>query len=262
MRTRTLFVTILLFFELSLSLTAGLLPGEIPRRIGMAVALSLPLLFLRRAPEGTPPLSLLPPSRRTLPYLLLFPSFVLLNALVSLGTAALLRLLGLPAEGATPLTSLPLMLLFDAFIPAVLEELFFRGAVFSALRPMGRWAAVLGSGLLFALMHANLAQLPYALMSGILLALLLEATGSLLFPIVFHIANNLLSLCLLCGFQVEAFFLTLGGAALLTLPPFVLLAKGGLVRPLGSAPKRPFVRELFLSPLLLWIAVILSITLL
>ena len=262
MRSRMLLVTILLFAELALSMTAGMLGGGLAARIGMIAALALPLLFLRGAPAGTPPLRFAIRDRRTLPYLLLLPVFVLLTAAVALGWEALCTLIGYPVKGATPMPTVALALLFDALLPAILEELLCRGALFSLLRPMGRWAAVGGSALLFALMHANVAQIPYALAAGVLLALLYEVTGSLLFPMLFHLANNLLSLALHFGLSTAHFFLIVGGLTCLALPILILLFLKNRITSPKKEPLRPFLKEFFLSPLLLWIAVILAITLL
>ena len=263
MKTRMTFLTLLLFFELTLAVTAGMLGGGIAARLGMAAALALPLLLLLRAPAGTPPLSFAVGKRRAYLSLLLLPLFVFTTAGVSLLWGAVAKLLGLTLTGAVPMESLPLALLFDAALPAVLEELFCRGALFSVLRPMGRRVAVLGSALLFALMHASPAQLPYALVAGILLALLYEGTGSLLFPILFHFGNNLLSLLLLFGLPTGATLAVLGALSVLGLLLLLFLLKGDPPR-LPEREAHPYsgFREFFRSPLLLYLAVILTLTLL
>ena len=261
MKPRMTFLTLLLFFELTLSVTAGFLGGELYARFGMLLALLLPLLLLLRAPAGTPPIRFAVKDRRAWLSLLLLPLFVLLTAGVSFSFSALCRLLGIPLREVTPMASPLLAVLFDALLPALPEELFCRGALFSTLRPMGRRTAVFGSALLFALMHANLAQLPYAFIAGIALGALYEFSGSLLFPILFHLANNLLSLSLYFGLPLPVFFAVLGGAAALTLPLFLLLAKKTkLTLPKRDARRMEGVREFFLSPLLLYIAVILTFT--
>lgn len=262
MKPRMTFLTLLLFFELTLAVTAGMLGGGIAARLGMVAALGLPPLLLLRAPAGTPPITLAVRDRRTWLSLLLLPLFILITAGTSLLWGFVADLLGLALSGAVPMESFLLALLFDAALPAVLEELFCRGALFSVLRPMGRRVAVLGSALLFSLMHASLAQLPYALVAGILLALVYELTGSLLFPILFHFANNLVSLLLLRGLSSVLTFALLGGAAVLGLLLLFLLLRRDPPR-LPEREARPYsgFRELFLSPVSLYIAVILTMTL-
>ncbi len=263
MKPRMTFVALLLFAELALSVTAGMLGGGLASRLGMIAALTLPLLFLLRAPVGTPPVTFAVRDRRAWLSLLLLPAFVLLTAAISLGSSTLLTALGLPVSGATPMPTLAGAILLDAFLPALCEELFCRGAIFSALRPMGRRTAVLGSALLFGLMHISLAQLPYAFAAGALLALLYELSGSLLLPMLFHLGNNLLSLLIHFGLTVSHFFLLIGIATLLTLPVFFLAAKGtGLTLPPREEASSHALRELFLSPVLLYILIVLSIIIL
>lgn len=72
------------------------------------------------------------------------------------------------------------------------EELVFRGAMLNALlakfsRP---WVAILVSALLFALAHLNPAQMPHALLAGILLGWMYWRTGSILPGVAFHWVNN------------------------------------------------------------------------
>lgn len=82
-----------------------------------------------------------------------------------------------------------------AVIPAAAEELFFRGALLSALREKcsGRIAGAL-CVLAFALMHGSLAGLPGHLGVSLLLTLLMLHTDSLLIPILAHMLYNLLAL--------------------------------------------------------------------
>jgi membrane protease YdiL (CAAX protease family) len=99
--------------------------------------------------------------------------------------------------------------------------------------------------------------------AGILLALLYECSGSLLLPILFHLGNNLLALSLHFGLPNPSFFLIVGIATALTLPLFLLSAKrhGVPLPPKEEQPPSP-LRDLFLSPVLLYLLIILSIILL
>lgn len=262
MRERMLFITVLLFAELALAVTSGALPSGWPGRLGMAAALLLPLLFLKHAPAGTTPLRFAFGERRKLSVLWLLPLFILVTALTSLAFGEICRLIGIPLRESAPLASLPLAILLDAALPALCEELFCRGALFSVLRPMGRRTAVFGSALLFSLMHLNLAQLPYAFVAGVLLALLYEWSGSLLLPMLFHLGNNLVSLSLFFGFPGEYFFPSLLLASLLGLLLFLRVACK-LPRLSREGWGEPFpLRGFFLSPLLLWLSIALCITLL
>lgn len=71
------------------------------------------------------------------------------------------------------------------------EEFVFRGMIFRGYKKSGStfWAILLSS-LLFGLMHMNINQAIYAFAIGILLALLVEATGSLWGSIFCHMVFN------------------------------------------------------------------------
>lgn len=74
------------------------------------------------------------------------------------------------------------------------EELTFRGVIYQGYRQQeNRWKAMLLSSLLFGLMHMNLNQAGYAFVMGIALALLVEATDSMLPAFIAHFCVNGLS---------------------------------------------------------------------
>lgn len=77
-----------------------------------------------------------------------------------------------------------------AVVPAVCEESVYRGFFFSEYRKVSPWHAVLISGLLFGIMHGNLNQFCYATVMGIVFALIIEATGSILSTMLIHFFTN------------------------------------------------------------------------
>lgn len=89
-----------------------------------------------------------------------------------------------------------LQILAYAAVPAVAEELFFRGALLRNLRTCcGDMTSVLLTTAMFALMHGSLAGLMGHLLTGLLLSLLMVHGGNVLVPISAHLAYNLLALC-------------------------------------------------------------------
>lgn len=82
-------------------------------------------------------------------------------------------------------------LMVGIFAPVV-EEVAFRGAMITALKEKfsGVWIPVLVSALLFALVHANPAQMPHAFLVGILLGWLYCKFDSIIPGVVVHWANN------------------------------------------------------------------------
>ncbi len=88
---------------------------------------------------------------------------------------------------------LVLNLVTYALLPAVVEELVFRGFYIAALQPSGERCALVLSALLFGLAHGNLTQMPFAFMLGLLFGWLFLRTGRLWPCMLIHFLNNSLS---------------------------------------------------------------------
>lgn len=72
------------------------------------------------------------------------------------------------------------------------EELVFRGAILKALlqwKP-NPWVGIVISALLFALVHMNPAQMPHAILVGLLLGWMYYRTDSVIPGVVYHWVNN------------------------------------------------------------------------
>lgn len=112
----------------------------------------------------------------------------------------LFDLIGVPQETAAELPSgwigICVAIINAVILPALCEELLFRGCIYSALEEHGSSVAVIGSALLFALMHNSLRALPYTFAAGVIFACLRKSSHSLLPSVILHIVNNLLSLLL------------------------------------------------------------------
>ena len=87
-----------------------------------------------------------------------------------------------------------------AVLPAVLEELLFRGMLLNGVKQFGEGIAVLICGGLFALYHQNPAQTLYQFCCGAAFALMAIRAGSVLPTILSHLLNNAAILILAkCG---------------------------------------------------------------
>lgn len=95
----------------------------------------------------------------------------------------------IPSQGAPML----LGLISAAVLPAIFEELLFRGAILQGARPFGDGFAILVSALAFTLCHTTVPQLAPALAAGLLFGFFTVASGSLLVPILIHCCYNLLA---------------------------------------------------------------------
>lgn len=95
-----------------------------------------------------------------------------------------------------PQIPLAILLFTGALTPAICEEWFFRGFVLAALRRFGPATAIVGSAVLFGLMHvltSNMLSLERLLPStfmGLALGLVAWKTQSLLPGIILHLAHN------------------------------------------------------------------------
>lgn len=78
-------------------------------------------------------------------------------------------------------------------VAAVAEELTLRGYVMGNLRKYGDKFAVFVSAVVFALMHGNLIQTPFALIAGFAIGYFTVKTGTLWTGIAIHAANNFIS---------------------------------------------------------------------
>jgi sodium transport system permease protein len=142
------------------------------------------------------------------PHPLTLPAAVLLAALLHPAVAWLgegIKLLYPMSEEAqrqlAPLEQLlreaplvPLLAVF-ALLPAVCEELAFRGFILSGLSHSGhKWAAIAGSSLFFGVTHGLMQQSLAACLVGAVIGYLAVQSGSLFPGILFHATHNSLAL--------------------------------------------------------------------
>lgn len=120
----------------------------------------------------------------------LFGSLYLVNYLSSL-----MEMIGYNPDSSLPLPLsngwwLVLNLFLLAVVPAVCEELVFRGIVFNGLRKFGKVGSIFLSALLFALAHGSAMQFIYQFILGLVLAAVVLKTGSIVASMVTHFVNN------------------------------------------------------------------------
>lgn len=96
------------------------------------------------------------------------------------------------------------VLLVVAVLPAIFEEMIFRGLLFKGLKSFGSVGAVLLCGGLFALYHQNPAQTIYQFCCGVAFALVVLRAGSIFPTMLSHFLNNALIL-ILTKFEITEF---------------------------------------------------------
>lgn len=124
------------------------------------------------------------------------PVFLGVANLANLAGALINRLTGSPATSEMlPSGGPELLMQFLALcvMPAIAEELLFRGAFQGLMRPCGSAAAIFAPALLFGLLHLDLAQGLTAFVCGVFLGWLAERSGSILPGMLLHFVNNALA---------------------------------------------------------------------
>ncbi|MBQ4139777.1 MAG: CPBP family intramembrane metalloprotease [Clostridia bacterium] len=86
------------------------------------------------------------------------------------------------------------LILAYAALPAFCEEFVFRGLLISEYEKRSTTASVLLSSLFFALLHFDIARFPTYFFAGLILALTLYASRSLLAVMLIHFCNNMVGI--------------------------------------------------------------------
>ena len=119
---------------------------------------------------------------------------VYVASILSAGWAACLDAMGLHGLGGVAVPGsereLLLSILTLAAMPAICEELLFRGFVLSAWESRGTWFAIGVTAALFALLHGNLYGIPAYLLVGAVAGYLAFALDSLYAAMVYHTVYN------------------------------------------------------------------------
>lgn len=96
-----------------------------------------------------------------------------------------------------------LILCISVLLPALLEELFFRGALLPALEGGSFWSAMLISALSFALVHGDLTNLIGPFVCGLIYAYMTYITGSVWSAVLAHMINN--ALTFVVGYMLQKY---------------------------------------------------------
>lgn len=114
------------------------------------------------------------------------------------------------------------LLCIIAIIPAIFEELFFRGAVLSALSKKPDVRAMIWSAIFFTLMHGSLSNIPTTLVTGFVLAAASYYSGSVYVAMLAHFFNNVLTF-LIYVYSERISFAGLESAIIALLIPLLLI---------------------------------------
>lgn len=160
-------------------------------------------------------------------------SFSLAGVLVTAFWLSFLSLFGITQEESAlmdPKTAAELVaaLLCAALIPALSEELMFRGVLLSLIkRKAGGARAAVISGALFALFHLSLQGMAALMVIGAFLSALTIRSGGLFLPILFHFVYNAVAIALNALGAKPSFTMVLFSTAVFSVTVFRLLKKEG-----------------------------------
>lgn len=102
-------------------------------------------------------------------------------------------------------------MLVMAVCPAIGEEFLMRGVVYRSYRKKSPVLAMILSAVIFGLLHMNFNQMPYAIYLGLIMVLMMEASDSIITPMLMHFFMNGIST--LSGFFSEETIEDMSGAA-------------------------------------------------
>lgn len=99
-----------------------------------------------------------------------------------------------PASESLPLKSFwdfILNIVFVAFLPAVVEEIVYRGVILKGFEQKCKpWVAILITSFVFMLAHGSLEQCVYQFILGLILTYIAYSTGNILYSMIAHFTNN------------------------------------------------------------------------
>lgn len=118
--------------------------------------------------------------------------FLLLPLVTFINACSMLFATNYVSETSAQLMDNPVWvnLLVIAVIPAVVEELIYRGIFYHAYREKGVILGAAASAIVFGVMHRNLNQFFYAAVLGVIFCILVEITGSIYASMAAHFTIN------------------------------------------------------------------------
>ena len=124
---------------------------------------------------------------------LIYPVILLLNGVFLSLLSNFIEYKNFPME--IMLQNVPILnyLIFMCLVPAICEEIFFRGTLTNAYNVYRERFAIIVSALVFALFHFDIQNFIAPFLLGLLFASLIEYTGSIIPAIVAHFINNVIA---------------------------------------------------------------------
>jgi membrane protease YdiL (CAAX protease family) len=218
------FVLLQIFRLIHLLITSRTLEGILAIPFQLTVFLIPTYLFARyRDPHS--PLTYISRLRMRLPSAFQIPLIVSAIPLISCGCLLMSIMFGgtrslsdgftlyntFVSGGGSGFFGTVFVILAYAVVPAICEELVFRGVLCREFERYSPLSAILISSIFFALLHFDVALFPVYLFAGILLSLSMYATGSVIVPMIIHFFYN--AIALFGHSFISAFYEVTGGSS-------------------------------------------------
>ena len=119
----------------------------------------------------------------------------LMNLISVLSLLVAKNQIGATVDGMLLQSNFFLVLIAVAVVPAILEEVVYRGVIYHEQRKVSVIKGALCSALFFGLLHMNINQFSYAFVMGIIFVLVVEAVDSIWGSMIVHFIINGWSVC-------------------------------------------------------------------
>ena len=144
------------------------------------------------------------PARYFILCLFIFPGLSTICSYASYLITYFLNLIGIPIADINSAIPMPngifetvLLFFVMAVLPAICEELIYRGFLLRGLSEYGRVGAIVVSSIAFGLMHATVQQIPFAFAIGLFLGYITLRFKSIVLPMILHFINNFIACALM-----------------------------------------------------------------
>ncbi len=81
-----------------------------------------------------------------------------------------------------------------AILPAIFEEILFRGIIFNGLKHVGKTFSIVTTAIMFAIFHMSFSQTLYPILLGLLFSVIMYKENNILYTIIAHFISNFLTL--------------------------------------------------------------------
>ncbi|NLY09800.1 MAG: CPBP family intramembrane metalloprotease [Tissierellia bacterium] len=132
----------------------------------------------------------------------IYPLGVLINAIVLMGLGQFMELAAPTVLAETGLGAYLQAILLVCIIPAICEEMMFRGIMLNAYEEDGKRYAIWATALLFGIFHFSLQNLIGPFLLGALLGFLTMKTGSIYAAMIAHFVHNFISNTIIHGMRL------------------------------------------------------------